>query len=501
MAQHDYILANQSGAAFRSDLNNGLAAIVSQNSGVAQPSTTYAYQWWSDTTTGLLKLRNAANNAWITIGTLADANLGLLSLAGGTLTGALLADDSGTAALPAIAFDGDPNTGIFRPAADQLGIATNGVERVEFGTSEVVFNDGGADVDFRIEGDTNPDLFKIDAGLDQVQVANLNGGPLAGTRNRIINGDMRIDQRNGASAANINGYGLDRWTSFNVANSFSMQRSTVAPAGFTNSLLLTTTTSATPAAADYRYLSQFIEGFNVADLAYGTASAVTIALSFWVRSSLTGTFSGALKNSAENRSYPFTFSVSSANTFEYKTITIPGDTSGTWLADIGIGLRVVFDLGSGSNRKGTAGAWAGVSADGATGAVNLVATSGATFYITGVQLEPGTVATPFERRSFGQELSLCQRYFQRGVYRLSGVCNGAGGDASIVFPTPFRSSPTLTVNTLGAFVDGLATINITALTLSSTQETSSRIAVSAASSTAGRGMVFDGSNLSFNAEL
>jgi hypothetical protein len=135
MAQHDYIIANQSGAAFRSDLNNGLAAIVSNNSGAAQPSTTYAYQWWADTTTGLLKLRNAANNTWITVGTLADANLGLLSLAGGTLTGALLVDDSGTAALPAIAFDGDTNTGIFRPGADQLGIATNGVERVEFGNA------------------------------------------------------------------------------------------------------------------------------------------------------------------------------------------------------------------------------------------------------------------------------------------------------------------------------------------------------------------------------
>jgi hypothetical protein len=173
MAQHDYILANQSGAAFRSDLNNGLAAIVSNNSGVAQPSTTYAYQWWPDTTTGLLKLRNAANNAWITVGTLADVNLGLLSLAGGTLTGALLADDSGTAALPAIAFDGDPNTGIFSPGADQLGIATNGVERVEFGNTEVVFNDGGADVDFRIEGDTKPNLFKIDAGADTVIIDGL----------------------------------------------------------------------------------------------------------------------------------------------------------------------------------------------------------------------------------------------------------------------------------------------------------------------------------------
>ena len=129
MAQHDYIISNQSGAAFRGDLNNGLAAIVSQNSGAAQPSTTYAYQWWADTTTGLLKIRNAANSAWITVGTLADANLGLLSLAGGTLTGALLADDAGTAALPAIAFDGDPNTGIFRKGADQLGLSAGGTER------------------------------------------------------------------------------------------------------------------------------------------------------------------------------------------------------------------------------------------------------------------------------------------------------------------------------------------------------------------------------------
>jgi hypothetical protein len=293
-------------------------------------------------------------------------------------------------------------------------------------------------------------------GSATANLSSVNDGPIAGSRNRIINGDMRIDQRNaGASAANINGYGLDRWTSFNVANSFSMQRSTVAPAGFTNSLLLTTTTSATPAAADYRYLSQFIEGFNVADLAYGTASAVTIALSFWVRSSLTGTFSGALKNSAENRSYPFTFSVSSANTFEYKTITIPGDTSGTWLADIGIGLRVVFDLGSGSNRKGTAGAWAGVNADGATGAVNLVATNGATFYITGVQLEPGTVATPFERRSYGQELALCQRYFQVFTsFSIEGYAN-AGSIRAVTIPLPFpvqmRATPTRTVITAGTF--------------------------------------------------
>ena len=170
MAQHDYIIANQSGAAFRADLNNVLAAIVSNNGGAAQPSPTYAYMWWDDLATGLVKKRNAANNGWYVVGTLGATNLGLLSLAGGTLTGALLVDDSGTAALPAIAFDGDPNTGIFSPGADQLAIATNGVERVEFGNTEVVFNDGGADVDFRVEGDTKANLLLVDAGADTVSI-------------------------------------------------------------------------------------------------------------------------------------------------------------------------------------------------------------------------------------------------------------------------------------------------------------------------------------------
>jgi hypothetical protein len=217
MAQHDYIIENQSGAAFRADLNNGLAAIVSQNSGTNQPSTTYAYQWWADTTTGLLKLRNAANSAWITIGTLADVNLGLLSLAGGTLTGALLADDSGTAALPAIAFDGDPNTGIFRAGADQLGIATNGVERVEFGTSEVVFNDGGADVDFRVEGDTKANLFKVDAGADTVIIDGLTYPSADGTADQALvtngSGVLSFASRSrlisGTSVASTSGTSID----------------------------------------------------------------------------------------------------------------------------------------------------------------------------------------------------------------------------------------------------------------------------------------------------
>ena len=167
----DYNIANQSGANFRAELNTILAAAVSQNSGSTAPTTTYAFQLWIDTGASpnpLLKIRNAANSAFITIGDVTVANLGLLALAGGTLTGALLADDAGTALLPAIAFDGDPDTGIFRAGANQFGIATNAVERVEFGVTEAVFNDGGADYDFRVEGDTKSELLLVDASADAI---------------------------------------------------------------------------------------------------------------------------------------------------------------------------------------------------------------------------------------------------------------------------------------------------------------------------------------------
>jgi len=154
VAQHDYVIANGTGAAVRSDLNNALAAIVSNNSGATEPATMYAYQWWADTTTGLLKLRNGANNAWITLR---------------ELDGTMLMED-GSAASPGLAFASDLDTGFFRAGTNQLGIATNGVERVEWGTSEVVFNDGGTNYDFRIEGDTNANLFFVDASADAVGI-------------------------------------------------------------------------------------------------------------------------------------------------------------------------------------------------------------------------------------------------------------------------------------------------------------------------------------------
>ena len=237
-----------------------------------------------------------------------------------------------------------------------------------------------------------------------------------GFKNRIINGDMRIDQRNaGASVTPTDGqYTVDRWNAgLTQASKFSIQQSSVAPAGFTNSLLVTSLSAYSVASGDLFRVSQYIEGFNASDLGWGAAGAQSVTLSFWVRSSLTGTFSGALLNSAVNRSYPFTYTISAANTWEQKSVTIVGDTSGTWLTTSGIGIRVGFSLGAGSSFSGTAGAWAASTLTAATGATSVVGTSGATFYITGVQLEAGSTATSFDRRPYGTELALCQRYFYK----------------------------------------------------------------------------------------
>jgi hypothetical protein len=237
-------------------------------------------------------------------------------------------------------------------------------------------------------------------------------------RNRIINGAMVIDQRNaGASVTPTTGqYLVDRWAAgLTAASKFTVQQnasSVTLPAGFINYLGATSSSAYTPlAASDSFYIRQPIEGLNIYDLAWGTASAATVTLSFWVRSSLTGTFGGSLTNSAANRSYPFSYTISSANTWEQKSITIAGDTSGTWLTTNGVGIYVHFSLGTGTTYSGTAGAWAGTTYISATGATSVVGTNGATFYITGVQLEAGSTASPFENRSYGVELALCQRYY------------------------------------------------------------------------------------------
>jgi hypothetical protein len=237
---------------------------------------------------------------------------------------------------------------------------------------------------------------------------------LQGFRNRIINGDMRIDQRNAGSAVTTSGaFPVDRFQIVNITDgAFSAQQDSSAPTGFVNSLKFTITTADTSLTTNQLLvLIQRIEGTNVSDLAWGTANAQAVTLSFWVRSSLTGTFGGALRNGVVNRSYPFTYTISAADTWEQKYITIAGDTSGTWLTTTGVGINVSFDLGAGPDVSGTAGAWNSNNNLSATGAVSVIGTLNATWYITGVQLEVGSVATPFERRPYGTELALCQRYY------------------------------------------------------------------------------------------
>jgi hypothetical protein len=244
-----------------------------------------------------------------------------------------------------------------------------------------------------------------------------------GFRNRILNGDCRIDQRNaGASVTpTATTYTLDRWQFLiNQSSKFTTQQSSTAPTGFINSLLVTSSSAYSVLTGDYFTVRQAIEGLNVADLAWGTASAATVTLSFWVRSSLTGTFGGSIVNDAGNRSYPFTYTINAANTWEQKSVTIAGDTSGTWLTTTGRGMVLVFGFGVGATFSGTAGSWASANYLSATGATSVVGTNGATFYITGVQLEAGTVASPFERRDYGRELMMCQRYY----YRISAA-NGS----------------------------------------------------------------------------
>jgi len=292
-----------------------------------------------------------------------------------------------------------------------------------------------------------------------------NGGAELGFRNRIINGDMRIDQRNAGASVTFDGsatkFPVDRFGGFeDTDGEMTGQQNSSAPTGFTSSVKLTTTTADASLGATQRVIfRQLIEGQNVSDLAWGTASAATVTISFWVRSSLTGTHGGAVTNSAQDRSYPFTYSISVADTWEYKTITVAGDTSGTWLTTNGIGIRLIFGMGVGSTYSGTAGAWAGTRYESATGAVSVIGTLNATWYITGVQLEAGTVASPFERRDYGRELMMCQRYLPSYTAYASGEHIAVGQNISttqgyVVFPlnvTP-RVPPTgVTVSSAGHF--------------------------------------------------
>jgi hypothetical protein len=306
--------------------------------------------------------------------------------------------------------------------------------------------------------------------LNVDKIVNDNGVTFAGLygfKNRIINGAMMIDQRNaGASitvAAGGSGYGVDRFYSENFqSGTITIQQSSVAPSGFINSLIHTVTATDTPAAGDYLFESTSIEGLNMADLGWGTANAQTVTLSFWVRSSVTGTYGIGLRNSAGNRSYVSTYTVNAANTWEQKTVTITGDTSGTWLTTNGLGVRIFWDLGSGSNFNGTVNSWNAGSFWRTSSCVNWISNSGATFYITGVQLEAGSTATSFDRRPYGAELMLCQRYFEvlstnsdsDANRYLTAAWSTSDSNCYMPFKVNKRAAPTVTISANGEVYTG-----------------------------------------------
>ena len=300
-------------------------------------------------------------------------------------------------------------------------------------------------------------------------------------KKRIINGAMLFDQRNaGVTVNNVAGnvYTLDRWqANGDQASKFSVYQNANSAASYSAtgqyySMGITSLSSYSVPSGEGYIIRQRIEGYNIQDLAWGTANAKTVTLSFQVYCSLSGTFGGVITNSANNRSYPFSYTISSANTWTTISVTIPGDTTGTWLTTNGVGIQIFFGLGVGSTLSGTAGAWAGASYYSATGATSIVGTNGATWYITGVQLEVGSTATAFEWRPYGQELFLCERYFQifanTVIDNTSCICTATAIDTSnligmVNLHTPMRGQPSL-VTTATQFRANLGTVNANSTT-------------------------------------
>ena len=302
-----------------------------------------------------------------------------------------------------------------------------------------------------------------------------------GFKNRIINGAMVINQRafsGSITAAGISLYTLDRWQSiFELNDKFTISQnagSVTPPPGFINYLGITSSAATTILSTNYFGLNQKIEGLNISDLDWGTANAKPVTVSFWVRSSLTGAFGGSITNSNQSYSYPFSYTILNANTWEQKTISIAGPTSGTWLTTNAVGLILTFNLGYGSTYAGTAGSWASAAYYTATGTQNLLSTNGATLYITGVQLEVGSSATTFEYRDYGREFIMCQRYYQT-VDRCMGMGNYYGSSAQIqtVIPLPvtMRAAPTPSATGALNFTDSGANYTESSLSIPSTYMT------------------------------
>lgn len=358
-----------------------------------------------------------------------------------------------------------PTSTPFANTDNNLTYVFDGVKWGTTGSPPFLLNSGGT-----MTGPlTVPTLTATDTTTGSLITGSLNGGPLAGMRNRIINGDMRIDQRAAISpiATTTSAYTVDRWQlHYTNAGGVQVSQSNAAPANFTNSLLFDITgPDVSVGASDYALLMQKIEGFNISDLGWGTSSAQTTTLSFWVMSTTPGIYCAAIRNGAMNRSYVAEYSISSANIWEKKIITIPGDTIGAWSTINGVGMEVIFTFQCGATYQTSPNSWKSGNHLATSNQTNLYSSASNEIRITGVQFEPGTVATPFERRSFGTEASLCFRYFSNNAVYGGGWAGGAGnyrvGSTAI---TPMRTIPTIIVSSSsGSNVNGQVADMITSV--------------------------------------
>ena len=377
----------------------------------------------------------------------------------------------------------------------------------------------------KLTSDTSGDLELQSAGVTKAKITssgltNASGNPITSQsgKNLIINGNMLIAQR-GTDAVVPTDFPVDRFKIVsNQAGKFTAQQSTDVPsgAGFKNSIVLTSSSAYSEASGDYFLLQHRFEGNNVEHLQYGSANAKTVTVSFWAKSSLTGTFAGALRDGGSySTSYIFEYTISSANTWEYKTVTISGATSGTWLTGTSVGAELSFALGGGSDFDGTAGAWQSTNDFITSSANRLVNTNGATLYITGVQMEAGTTATDFENLQYGQQMQLCQRYFYSlgGTAAYEFMAHGmfVGTVNTLLraeLPVKMRSAPTL--GSTGTFLTKTGNANLACASFSvdqaATQTFSFSATISGGSSTIGYATLMFANNstaarLTFSSEL
>ena len=339
---------------------------------------------------------------------------------------------------------------------------------------------------------------------------------LYGFKNRILNGQMVIDQRNAGAAVTSSGsFAVDRWFFNNATDgTLSVQQSTDVPSGsgFKYPLKMTATAGdGTIGASQYCNLQHRIEGFNFADTGFGASGASAVTLSFWVKATVAGNYSVALYNGAENRINPQQFSVLASNTWEQKTITYAGDTSGTWLTTNGVGANVTFYPALGSNFLGSAG-WNAGGTFGVTGQSNAIASNANIFAITGVQLEKGSTATSFDYRPYSAELAMCQRYYYKANSTGGNVLFGFGYNTAttesafgISLPVTMRSIPTFTSSAAGTFLSQDNSNRVpTAVTMQTASVWAASVVFTITGATAGTGakLLDNGAaNLAFSSEL